>query len=270
LSVRPAPSALARPPAHIDPRIRARRIEVQRGMGRRRLQRLVDLGLLLAVAAGFAAALRSPLLDVDQVVLRGNEHTASELVVERSGIARGDQLMDLDLAAAGARVAELPWIDEVELHRGLDGRVDLRVTERTPVAVLGEGADAVVVDGEGRALARSSSEPDLSASLVQLAGLAERSPEPGQFLSSDAQGALDLARRLVDITPGVVLAVDAAGGIVGTPPSGIELRFGPPTQLDAKVRDLRAVLDQVDLACAAVIDVRAPGSPVLTREEGCS
>lgn len=266
----PTTSTLARPPAHIDPRIRARRIEVQRGIGRRRLQRLVDLGLLLAVAAGFAGALRSPLLDVDQVVLQGNEHTPDELVLERAGITRGDQLMDLDLAVAGARVAELPWIGEVALHRGLDGRVDLRVTERTPVAVLGTGADAVLVDVEGRALARSSVEPALSASLVQLAGLSERALEPGAFLSSSATRALDLARRLVDITPGVVLEVAAGGSIVGTPPSGIELRFGTPTQLDAKVRDLRSVLDQVDLRCAAVIDVRAPGSPVLTREEGCS
>jgi hypothetical protein len=30
------------------------------------------------------------------------------------------------------------------------------------------------------------------------------------------------------------------------------------------------VLEQVDLTCAAVIDVRSPGSPVLTREEACS
>jgi cell division septal protein FtsQ len=266
----PGTSTLSRSPAHIDPRIRARRIEVQRGMGRRRLQRLVDLGLLLAVAAGFAGALRSPLLDVDRVVIAGNEHTPADLVVEQAGISEGEQLMDLDLAAAGARVAALPWIDEVDLHRGLDGRVDLRVTERTPVAVLGEGPEAVLVDAEGRALALSAAEPALSASLVQLAGLSAHPPQPGEFLSSSARQALDLARRLVEVTPGVVLEVDANGSIVGTPPEGPQLRFGPPTQLDAKVRDLRAVLDQVDLTCAAVIDVRAPGSPVLTREEGCS
>ena len=64
--------------------------------------------------------------------------------------------------------------------------------------------------------------------------------------------------------------LSTASAVVGTEPSGIQLRFGPPTQLDAKVRGLRAVLDHVDLTCAAVIDVRVPGNPVLTREEGCS
>ena len=82
-------ATLERPAAHIDPRIRARRIEVQRGMGRRRLQRLVDVGLVLAVAAGFAVALRSPLLDVDAVRVAGQRaHRRAELVVERAGIAR--------------------------------------------------------------------------------------------------------------------------------------------------------------------------------------
>lgn len=262
-------STLERGPAHIDPRIRARRIDVQRGMGRRRLQRLVDVGLLLAVVAGFAGALRSPLLDVDAVQPQGNEHTPAELVLERSGIGRGDQLVDLDLRAAGERVAELPWIDDVHLHRGLDGRVTLRVTERTAVAVVGEGADGVLLDREGRALARSGDEPALGASLVRLTGLSAR-PQPGQFLPAGAAGALDLAARLAASAPGLVLELSADDSLVGTLEPGIELRFGGAMQLDAKVRSLRTVLDQVDLTCAAVIDLRSPGSPVLTREEGCS
>ena len=48
------------------------------------------------------------------------------------------------------------------------------------------------------------------------------------------------------------------------------MRFGDARQLDAKVRSLEAVLEQVDLTCLAVLDLRLPGSPVLTREEGCS
>jgi len=262
-------STLERGPAHIDPRIRARRIEVQRGMGRRRLQRLVDVGLLLGVVAGFAGALRSPLLDVDAVQVQGNEHTPAELVLERSGIGPGDQLVDLDLRAAGERVAELPWIDDVHLHRGIDGRVALRVTERTAVAVVGEGADAVLLDGEGRALARSDDEPALGTSLVRLAGLSAR-PQPGQFLPVGAEGALDLAARLAAIAPGRVLELSVVDSLVGTLEPGIELRFGGASQLDAKVRSLRTVLDQVDLTCAAMIDLRSPGSPVLTRDEGCS
>src|SRR4051812_39815589 len=96
----PAPG----PTARIDPRIRARRIEVQRDAGRRRLRRLVDVGLVLAVAAGFALALRSPLLDVGAVEVAGAHHTAPAAITQAAGIAAGDQLMDVDLHAAGLRV----------------------------------------------------------------------------------------------------------------------------------------------------------------------
>ncbi|MEO6317713.1 MAG: FtsQ-type POTRA domain-containing protein [Acidimicrobiales bacterium] len=254
--------------AHIDPRIRARRIDVQRGLGRQRLQRLVDLALLLAVAAGFAGALRSPLLDVDAVRLEGNERTPDELVLERAGIAEGDQLVDVDLRSAGERLADLPWVAAVRLHRGLDGQVAVRLTERTPVAVAGDGEAAVLVDAEGRVLARGTEDPALAATLVRLAQLPGR-PEPGQFLPATAAAGLELATRLGAAAPGLVIDLADEQSLVGTLGT-TDVRFGPATQLDAKVRSLRTVLDQVDLTCAARIDVRAPGSPVLTREEGCS
>jgi cell division protein FtsQ len=257
----------ARPPA-IDPRLRARRIEVQRDVGRRRLQRLVDVGLLAVVAAGFAVALRSPLLDVDAVEVQGAERTGAATVMEQAGLATGDQLMDVDLRAAGERVAALPWVDEVQLHRGLDGTVSVAVTERIPVALVGTGDGAVLVDAEGRALARGSQLPDVAAEVVRfdLPGVAVA---PGDRLPAETSDALALAARLA-ATPGLGMELLLDDEVVGRLESGIEVRFGAATRVDAKVRSLRTVLDQVDLTCAAVIDVRAPGSPVLTREEGCS
>jgi cell division protein FtsQ len=246
--------------------MRARRAAVQRGAGRRRLQRLVDVGLVLAVAGGFAAALRSPLLDVDAVAVRGAVRTPPEVVLERAGIARGDQLMDLDLRAAGERVAGLPWVEQVRLHRRLDGTIDITLTERRPVALVGEGADAVLVDASGRALARAAEVPAMDGTVVHLGGPAA---EPGTDLEGEAAGALALAARLATI-PALELALEPGDDLRGRLGSGIEVRFGPPTLLDAKVRSLRTVLEQVDLTCAAAIDVRVPGNPVLTREEGCS
>jgi cell division protein FtsQ len=253
----------------IDPRIRARRIQVQRGMGRRRLQRLVDLGLVLAVAAAFAGALRSPLLDVDEISVRGAARTSPDEAIEQAGMSVGDQLIDLDLRAAGERVAALPWVKSVTVHRGLDGRVELDLTERTAVAVVGEGPSAVLVDAEGRVLARAEDEPDLGVALVRVTSEAS-GLEPGEAAPAALGDALALATRLTGVA-GLAVQLGEEGDLVGVlAESGIEVRFGPATRLDAKVRALQTVLDQVDLTCADVIDVGSPGSPVLTREEGCS
>lgn len=264
------PSAtLERARATIDPRIRARRIAVQRGAGRRRLQILVDVGLVLTVAAGFWLALRTPLLDVDRVEVTGNGHTPTERVLASAGIEPGQQLIDVDLQQAGEAIAALPWVSEVRLHRGLDGRVVVRVSERAPIAVAGLGAGAMLVDPQGRVLGPTSDAPDLAGALMVLAN-PPGDLAPGSYLPRSQAPALELARAVTASGPGLALTIITGDELVGALPDRGLVRFGDTSRLDAKVRSLRTVLDQVDLACVATIDVSSPGSPVLTREEGCS
>ncbi len=253
-------------PAPIDPRIRARRIEVRRDAGRRRLQRLVDVGAVLMVAAVFVGALWTPLLDVDEVTITGGERTGADAIAEAMGVQAGDPLISVDLSDAGDRVAALPWVAEVRLRRGLDGLVSIEVSERTPVAVVGSGAP-VVVDAEGRVLG-AQAEAGLTGPLLALRG-ASSVPAPGEYLPASADDALALAAHLARAAPEALTSL-ALEGLTGTLAVGGEVRFGDGRQLDAKVRSLRAALEQVDLTCLAVLDLRLPGSPVLTREEGCS
>ena len=262
-------STLDRVGPSIDPRIRARRIEVQRGAGHRRLQRVVDLGLLLAVVVGFAGALRSPLLDVDEVRVAGAEHTSADAILDRSGVQRGEPLMDLDLRAAGEAIATLPWVSAARLHRGLDGVVDIAITERTAVAVAGEGDHAYLVDREGRVLAPAVSDGVLAATLVRLADT-PAGLRPGDGLGHGAAEALRVAERLATAAPGAMATVAVGDEVTATLVQGGTVRFGDANQLEDKVRSLRTILDRVDLSCLATIDLRSPNSAVLTREEGCS
>lgn len=255
------------PPAEatIDPRIRARRIEVRRGEGRRRLGRLVEVGIVLGVAAVFVAALFTPLLDVDEVVVTGVDPARAELVADAAGIDLGTPLVAADLHEAGTRVAALPWVAEASLSRGIDGTVSVAVVERVPVAAVSGADGALAVDVEGRVLGPAS--PSASAALPVLEGVAP--VPPGAYLPEGVGEALEIAAEAGASLPGVVAAIDPAD-LVGTLAQGGRVRFGGPDRLDAKLRSLTTVLAQVDLACLAEIDLRLPGSPVLTREEGCS
>jgi cell division protein FtsQ len=261
-------STLERPSAAppIDPRIRARRIEVRRDEGRRRLSRLVEAGLVLAVAALFAGALWTPLLDVDAVQVTGTEHLGAAEVATRAGIAVGDPLIGVDVGAVGARVVALPWVAQVTVSRRVGGVVVLDITERTPVArVIGPGGP-MVVDAEGRVLGPAGAAP--TDQLVLLEDLASV-PPPGAYLAGAASVPLAIAERLAVDAPGVVATL-RADDLVATLAQGGEVSFGDADFLDAKLRSLLTVLDQVDLTCLGVIDLQLPGSPVLTREEGCS
>lgn len=253
-------------PAAIDPRIRARRIEVQRGVGRRRLQRVVEAGAVLVVGLLFLGALHTPLLDVDEVRIRGTEHLDGAAVQAAADIGAGEALVSVDLAAAGQRIAALPWVEEVALHRRLDGTVDVAVSERTPVATAISDTGPVLLDVDGRVLGPVSDAP--GTPVVELIGL-QAVPTPGGYVDESALVALAIAERLAAGDPGVVRSLEV-DELVATLAQGGAVRFGDDGQLDAKLRSLHTVLDQVDLACLAVIDLRLPGSPVLTREEGCS
>jgi cell division protein FtsQ len=253
----------------IDPRIRARRIAVQRDAGRRRLRRLIDVGLVVAVAAGFAVALRSPLLDVSAVEVSGAERTGAEVVVQRAGIDVGDQLVDVRPGEAARQVAELPWVGEARVHRSLSGTIEIVVTEREPAAVLGEGAAAVVVDATGRVLARVADSPGVADGLVRVQGVAG-DLVPGAELGSRAAGGLALAKRLADVVPGAIAQVSIGDELTAGLAQGGEVRFGDTSRLTAKLRSLQTVLEQVDLHCLDRLDLRAPGNPVLTRRAGCS
>ncbi len=262
-SMAAAPTATA----PIDPRIRARRIEVRRDEGHRRLQRLVDAGIVLGVALAFLAALFTPLLDVDAVRVAGAQHTGADLIRERAGVALGDRLASVDLPGVGRRVAALPWVGTVAVHRRVDGVVTITVTERTAVAALGTGPGALLVDRDGRVLGPAAAAPNVGP-VVALTGVGA-APAPGSFLDADQADALLVAQRIARGAPGAVASL-AADGLTAQLLQGGEVRFGDASQLEAKVRSLRTVLDQVDLRCLAVLDLRLPGSPVLTREEGCS
>jgi cell division protein FtsQ len=253
--------------APIDPRIRARRIDVRRREGRRRLQRLVDAAVVVLVALAFLGALWTPLLDVDEVRVSGAARTGEAAVADEAGVAVGDPLIRVDLGAVGARVADLPWVAEVRLSRGVDGLVEVAVTERLPIAAVGTGPTAVLVDVQGRVLGPVSEVP-AEAPFVQLTGVGP-APAPGGYLDADAADALALAAQLAAVAPGTLATLDA-DQLTGTLLAGGQVRFGDARQLDAKAGSLRTMLEQVDLSCLAVLDLRLPGSPVLTREEGCS
>lgn len=258
------------PAAPMDPRIKARRVAVQRGVGRRRLQRLLEAGLLLAVVAAFVGALRSPLLDVEAIEVAGAERTPAAAVLDRLGITEGQQLIDVDLGAAGEQVAALPWVDRVRLDRRLDGTVAVHVTERRPVAIVGPPGVEHLVDRDGRVLGPAAQATPQDGPLLRVAG-AGLLPEPGAHLEGRFDDALALAGLLADAAPGAVLEVSLIDGeLMASLAVGGSARFGDASRLDAKARSLVTLLEQVDLACLELVDLRLPGSPVLTREESCS
>jgi cell division protein FtsQ len=259
-------------------------------------------GVLLAVACVYALT-RSSLLDVDRVQVVGGPTTGAEAIRAAAGIRPGDQMVDLDLTAARARIEALPWVRSARLARAWPGTVRIVVAERQPVARIADGAGHWwLADGTGRLLALVPTPPD---GLVEVAGVVGGG-QPGARLAPRAASALAMIQRLpaevaartvglrfrgdteIDlVVRGEGEATDGAstdatdGGATAGADSGVDgvtLDVPPPFALalldgsdrvDDALVALDAVLSQVDDRCLATVDVRVPDKPVVTRRDNC-
>ena len=250
----------------IDPRIRSRRIHVRRSAGRRRLKRLTQALALVALVVLAFAATRTPLLDVDRVLVRGVEGPRAEAVRAAAAVSSDQPLASLDTGAVAARVEDLPWVASAEVSRSWPATVRVRVTEREVAAAVQVTENHVaLVDAEGYVVAIE--EGGTTDAPLVLRGI-EGPVAEGRRLDGDAREALVLAVAVADRMPGAVASVStdleaelADGGVV---------RFGSTEDLEEKITAVKTVLSDVDTACMALLDVRVPGSPALTRNQGCS
>ena len=90
----------------------------------------------------------------------------------------------------------------------------------------------------------------------------------GGRLDGEARDALTVAAAVAERMPGGWRRCPPTS----TPswsPGGV-VRFGSTEDLDEKITAVKTVLSDVDTACMALLDVRVPGSPALTRNQGCS
>jgi len=240
---------------------------VQRDQGRRRLRKFVVLVVVVGVVAGGWGITRTPLLDVDHLRVSGATHTGDLAVVGTSGIHLGDALLTAPLGRAAHHIAELPWVQTAKVRRSWPGTVVITVVERTPVvAVPAQGGQWVLVDAQARQL-ELAKDPDPKLVRVDVPPIV---PKLGADLAGRTAPALLVAASIPATLHDQIASLrPAAGGAVeGTVRlrNGAEawLRFGTPTQLAAKWLALLSVLDEVDPAHVAGIDVRVPAAPALT------
>ena len=246
-------------PIHLRPQVD--------GEGRRRRWWPWAVAAVVGVLVVAAGAAISPALDVDDVVVQGVDGRRAAQVRAAADLGTGDAMVALDGGAVAARVEDLPWVRTASVRRSWPGRVVVEVQERAPVAALAGAGRWVLVDADGRRLARVRQPP---GGVVAVEGVLAQGPT-GSRVDRKAAGAIELSRRLppavrfrlprvqvdTDGRLDLVLRIEGERDATAT--------FGRPEDLRDKVLSLATVLESVDLRGLSKIDLRIPGAPVLTR-----
>lgn len=273
--------------AVIDPRLRARRTEVKRAEGRRRLRILIGAAVLAGLLAVGWGLSRSALLDVDKVTVAGVDPARARLVLRAAGAVEGTPLLDVDPGGIEQAVAALAWVAEARVWRDWPDTVGIEVAARVPVAVAPAGdGGSVLVDADGYVIGsaptaaapptRRRTKPygheigsaPTPAELPLIAVPFEGEPGgvhveagPGLAVVAALPSDLRVWVRAIVALPGGRVGLDLAGGGTAV--------LGEPARLDDKMASVRSVLFGVDLECVTAIDATMADLTTLVRDPLC-
>jgi cell division protein FtsQ len=261
---RPSPNRPPRPPrSGIDPRISARRTEVTRQQGRRRLRLVGLLVALIVLAFGAWSLLHSSLFSAKAVTVVGASHETVAQVEAAAGLTHHPALLTVRPSAAERGIERLPWVASASVSVHWPDGVRISVTERAPKVVMAAaGGQWAEVSADGRVLAQTTARP---AGLIELA--APKAPAtPGSTLPAADQAGLVVAATLPASFRAQVteVTIEPAGWVQLAMTTPILVNIGDSTQLPAKYEDVTAILAGAPLHNGDVIDVSVPKAPTVT------
>lgn len=238
---------LTRAEVRPHPRLAARRDAVEHDRGRRRRRWAIAVLAVVSLLVAVLAVARSPLFDVDQVIVVGAGRTGPDVVRDAADISIGATMVSVNADAVIRDVEGLAWVADASVSRDWPGTVRIEVTERVAVARV----DDVLVDGEGRVLGRVEAGDDLP--LVRTGDLA--------------------AMAVLEVMPDTLRAqvarstVDADDDVDLTLHDGVTVHLGDQTNLRLKFGAVEALLSQADRSTIAIIDATVPTAATLTRTD---
>jgi cell division protein FtsQ len=245
----------------IDERIAERRRQVRGERRRGRLRRTVTVIVVLLLAVAVVLVERSALVGLEEVEVVGTARLDPDTVLDAADLTLGTSTLRLRLGAVEERVEALPLVRDASARRLDPLTVRIAVRERQPVLNVVAGRQAVLVDRDGIVLAEGQVDG------LPVIRLQDAPPAPGEEVT--ATPALANAHATWRSLSGPLRAeveryeADGPDELSLVLRSGVEVRFGRADRVDEKVRALGAVLDDVGVADVAIIDVRAPGAPVV-------
>ncbi len=248
----------------IDPRMSARRTEVLRRQGQRRMRLLIfGLGAAALVATGWFV-IHSPMFSARHVTVTGNAHETVAQVVTQAGLARHPPLLDVNTGAAAAQLQQLPWVRSATVQVSWPDSVHIAVTEEVPklvVAVAGSRWALLSADGRVVEVTSGARPPGLLLMTVpQAPGAA------GTTLPERDDVGLRVATTLPASFAAQVtgVAVEPAGWVQLSMTTPIAVDVGSASQLTAKYEDVSSILAGATLHNGDVIDVSVPDAPTVT------
>jgi cell division protein FtsQ len=94
------------------------------------------------------------LVHPEQVELAGNHYVQRASVLAVFSADRSRSVLRIPLDQRRRQLEAIPWVEQATVRRALPNKIEVEITERTPVAFLRQGSDLSLVDIHGVILER--------------------------------------------------------------------------------------------------------------------
>lgn len=247
----------------MEPRLRARRIAVNRAMGRKRIKYAVAGVLVLALLAVGLGLLATNAFGVKRVQVEGVRYADQSQLDAIVSEIRGSQLLLVDTVDFEQRLEAIAWVEQARVDRDFPSTVVIDIRERTPVAFY-QGSDGRVrvIDHQSRVLDVIDGLPVAYVHIVSAGPDLETGQFAGTAYATAGEVVLALPPELRRIL--VSMSIDASTGdlsMVLEP--GVQVRFGDGSRISQKLRRLLQVVRN-GLVSVTAIDVTSD-DPTVTR-----
>lgn len=123
----------------------------------------------------------SDYFNIAEINCTGNSVVPSEEIIKVSGINNGDNLFMSSVKRAENNISEISYVDTYKVWRTLPNKINIRVTETTPIAYIGSNENLWIVNKEGKLLEKAESfNPDKGIPLIT--GIVADDYKAGDFL----------------------------------------------------------------------------------------
>lgn len=129
-----------------------RRLQVQRTVVVLR-NTLVVASVVGLAGWGYLKTRSTARFAVSTIEIEGVTHTSQEAIDAVTARYRGANLFQIDLARLRQELGQIAWVRRVDVEKELPGTLRIRVTERTPVALVRRADRLLYADSEGTAFA---------------------------------------------------------------------------------------------------------------------
>ena len=183
---------------------------------------------------------------VRNVLVEGRVETKSGDILAALKAERGAPLLDIDVAAAKARLEGLPWIKSAEVERQLPDTLRVKVEERKPFALWQLGQRLSVIDREGVVIVRDNVGRFAGRPLVVGEGAERRAAEILDLVASEP--AISKAVDAAVLVSGRRWNLRLKGGIeVRLPEEGMDAAWHRLARMERETRLLNKAITAIDL-----------------------